>query len=116
MSDEIARVAVRNRDACYARTRKLLQKNLEIAREWVASFGGFLEWREPEAGAIALVKYKSNVPSADLCERMRVRQSTLVVPGAYVGLEGHLRIWLGGREHYLREGFRRISLEVTANA
>jgi hypothetical protein len=113
MSDEIARVAVRNRDACYSRTRELLQKNLQIAQDWLASFGGFLEWRQPEAGAIALVKYKSDVPSAELCERMRVRQNTLVVPGAFVGLEGYLRIWLGGREEYLREGLRRIGLEVT---
>src|ERR1700733_15385708 len=108
MSDEIARVAVLNRDRCYARTRELLTRNLEIAREWVASFDGFLEWREPEAGAIALVKYHSDIPSAELCERMRVEQSTLVVPGAYVGLEGYLRIWLGGREEYLRGGLRRI--------
>lgn len=112
MSDEIARIAVMNQDRCYTRTRELLSKNLEIAREWVKSFDGFLEWREPEAGAIALVKYRSAVPSAELCERMRVRQSTLVVPGAYVGLEGYLRIWLGGREEYLREGLRRIGEEL----
>jgi aspartate/methionine/tyrosine aminotransferase len=115
MSDEIARVAVTNRDKCYARTRELLTKNLEIAREWIKSFDGFLEWREPEAGAIALVKYHADVPSAELCERMRVRQSTLVVPGAYVGLEGYLRIWLGGREEYMREGLRRIGVELRAS-
>jgi aspartate/methionine/tyrosine aminotransferase len=113
MSDEIARVAVRNRDECYARTRELLTKNLQIAREWVASFNGLLEWREPEAGAIALVKYHASIPSVELSERMRVRQSTLVVPGAYVGLEGYLRIWLGGREEYLREGLRRIGVELS---
>jgi aspartate/methionine/tyrosine aminotransferase len=114
MSDEIARIAVVNRERCYARTRELLTKNLEIAREWIASFHGFLEWREPQAGAIALVKYHAETPSAELAERMRVRQSTLVVPGAYVGLEGYLRIWLGGREEYLREGLRRIGVELGA--
>jgi hypothetical protein len=50
--------------------------------------------------------------SAELCERMRVDRSTLVVPGAYVGLEGYLRIWLGGKEDYLREGLRRIGEEL----
>lgn len=116
MSDEIARVAVTpgNREKCYARTRALLSANLEIAREWVKSFDGFLEWREPEAGAIALVKYHSDVPSVELCERLRTRQSTLVVPGSYVRLEGYLRIWLGGRDEYLREGLRRIGVEFQA--
>ncbi len=112
MSDEIARVAVTNREKCYARTRELLTANLAIAREWVESFDGLLAWREPEAGAIALVKYRADIGSAELCERMRVRQSTLVVPGAYVGLEGYLRIWLGGREEYMREGLRRIGVEL----
>lgn len=116
MSDEVARVAVANRERCYARTRELLKANLEIAREWVASFGALLEWKEPEAGAMALVKYHAPIGSAELCERMRVRQSTLVVPGAYVHLEGYLRIWLGGREDYLREGLRRIGVELRAAA
>lgn len=114
ISDRIARTAVdpTNREKCYARTRSLLQANLEIAREWIASFNGFLEWREPEAGAIALVKYNASIPSAELAERMRTRQNTLVVPGSYLGLEGYLRIWLGAREDYLREGLRRIGVEV----
>jgi hypothetical protein len=29
-----------------------------------------------------------------------------------VGLEGHLRIWLGGRQEFLREGLRRIGTEL----
>jgi hypothetical protein len=114
ISDRIARTAVApaNREKCYARTRALLRDNLAIAREWIAGFGGFLEWREPEAGAIALVKYNAPMGSAELAERMRTRQNTLVVPGAYLGLEGYLRIWLGGREDYLREGLRRIGVEL----
>ena len=113
LSDQVARVAVspENREKCYARTRALLATNLAIAREWIASFGNFLEWREPEAGAIALVKYNASIPSAELCERMRTRQNTLVVPGSYLGLEGYVRIWLGAREEYLREGLRRIGEE-----
>jgi hypothetical protein len=114
ISDRIARTAVTpaNREKCYARTHVLLKNNLAIAREWIAGFGGFLEWREPEAGAIALVKYNAAIGSVAVAERMRTRQNTLVVPGAYLGLEGYLRIWLGGREDYLREGLRRIGVEL----
>ena len=116
LSDQLARIAVQpeNREKCYARTRAVLNTNLDLAREWVRGFGGFLEWREPRAGAIALVKYNSSVPSIELCERIRVRQSTLIVPGKQLGVEGFLRIWLGGREDYLREGFRRIGEELRA--
>jgi aspartate/methionine/tyrosine aminotransferase len=114
MSDRIARVAVEpaNRERCYARTREILRHNLPIAREWIASFDDALSWREPQAGAIALLKYAGDVPSLELAERVRRNQSTLIVPGSHVGLEGYLRIWLGGREEFLREGLRRIGLEL----
>ena len=118
MSDRIARVAVEpaNRERCYARTREILRHNLPIAREWARGFGGRLTWTEPVAGAIALMKYASDTPSLAIAERVRVRQNTLIVPGTHVGIEGHLRIWLGGAEPYLREGLRRIGAELTALA
>jgi len=114
MSDRIARVASEpsNRERCYARTREILTHNLPIARAWIESFGGRLTWREPEAGAIALIKYDAPIPSVELAERIRTRQNTLIVPGSHVGLEGYLRVWLGGREDFLREGLRRIGVEL----
>jgi aspartate/methionine/tyrosine aminotransferase len=116
LSDQVAKVAVtaENRDKCYARTRAVLTTNLEIAREWVRGFDGFLEWREPHAGAIGLMKYNSKIPSVELCERIRTRQSTLIVPGKQLGVEGYVRIWLGGREEFLREGLRRVGEEFRA--
>jgi aspartate/methionine/tyrosine aminotransferase len=122
LSDRLARIAVepQNRERCYARTRAILTHNLPIAREWIGRFGGRLTWREPEAGAIALVRYDADIKSLDVAERVRVNQSTLIVPGSHVGLslperreEGYLRIWLGGHEEFLREGLRRIASELT---
>jgi aspartate/methionine/tyrosine aminotransferase len=116
MSDQLARVAVeaKNRERCYARTGEILRHNVPIAREWVRSFGGRLAWTEPTAGAIGLMTYASDTPSLAIADRVRGRQSTLIVPGVHVGIEGHLRIWLGGREDYLREGLRRIGTELAA--
>jgi len=114
LSDKLARIAVmpENREKCYARTRAVLNTNLEIARQWVRTFDGLLEWREPQAGAIALVKYHAGIPSVDLCERIRTSQSTLIVPGKQLGVESYVRIWLGAREDYLREGLRRVGEEL----
>jgi aspartate/methionine/tyrosine aminotransferase len=116
MSDRLARVAVEpeNRERCYARTREILRHNLPIARDWIARFAGRLSWREPQAGAIALVRYDAPINSIELAERVRINQSTLIVPGLHVGLESYLRIWLGGREEFLGEGLRRIGVELHA--
>lgn len=114
ISDAVARVAVQaeNREKLYARTRTILQQNLPIMREWVESFGGFLTFREPRAGALCLVRYASATPSYPLCERIRENRSVLVVPGVHLGLEGFLRLWLGGKQEFLREGLRRVGLEL----
>ncbi len=114
ISDMVARVAVENRDKLYARTRAILQHNLPIMREWAGGFDGFLTFREPKAGALCLVQYHADTPSYELAERVRVRHSVLIVPGAHLGLEGYLRLWLGGKPEFLREGLRRIGLEMHA--
>jgi aspartate/methionine/tyrosine aminotransferase len=110
LSDMVARVAVTpaNRETLYRRTRTILAANLPIIARWAGGFGDLLEFNRPRAGAMALVRYRSTTPSIDLCERIRVEQSTLVVPGSHVGLEGYLRIWYGGRQDYITEGLRRI--------
>jgi aspartate/methionine/tyrosine aminotransferase len=114
MSDRLARVAVEpvNRERCYARTRAILQRNLPIVRDWIEGYAGDLTWQQPEAGAIALVKYRAAIPSLEIADRVRVRRSTLIVPGIHVGLEGCIRLWIGGREPFLREGLRRVGEEM----
>lgn len=116
ISDAVARIAVRpeNRDKLYARTRAILQQNLPVMKAWTDTFGGFLTFREPRAGALCLMQYHSDTPSYELCERVRLQQSVLIVPGSHLGLEGYIRVWLGGKPEFLNEGLRRIGIELEA--
>jgi aspartate/methionine/tyrosine aminotransferase len=116
LSDAVARVAVQeeNRDRLYQRGRALLQQNRKIFSDWLAELGEGFSWVPPKAGAMAFVKYSSPTPSLELVERIRNNQSTLIVPGIHLGLEGHVRIWLGGKRDYLGEGLRRIAEEMSA--
>jgi aspartate/methionine/tyrosine aminotransferase len=116
ISDMVARVAVANRERLYYRTREILQHNLPLMKQWVAGFGDFLTFREPRAGALCLMRYNSPTPSVELVERIREQQSVLIVPGAHLGLEGFVRIWLGGRPEFLTEGLRRIGVELEREA
>lgn len=114
LSDRLARVALENRERCYARTSEILRHNLPIARAWIDSFAGRLQWTPPAAGAIALVRYDADTPSLAIADRVRTTQNTLIVPGSQVGIEGHLRIWIGGKEAFLREGLQRIGTQLKA--
>jgi aspartate/methionine/tyrosine aminotransferase len=114
LSDAVARVAVQkdNREKLFERGRALLQRNRRIFSEWVAGLGDRFSFINPEAGAMAFMKYSSPTPSLELVERIRKNQSTLIVPGIHLGLEGYLRIWLGGEQDYLEEGLRRVAVEL----
>jgi len=113
ISDAVAYVAVEpsNREKLYARTRAILRENVPAVRAWAESFGGFLTFRAPRAGALCLVRYNSATPSVELCERIRVNHSVLIVPGSQLGVEGFVRIWIGGKLDFLNEGLRRIGEE-----
>jgi aspartate/methionine/tyrosine aminotransferase len=116
LSDAVARVAVqeKNRDLLYERGRALLQQNRQIFSEWLSELGEGFSYVPPQAGAIAFVKYSSPTPSLELVERIRDNQNTLIVPGIHLGLEGYVRIWLGGKRDYLEEGLRRVAVEMSA--
>ena len=58
------------------------------------------------------IKYPGDNPSADLCRSIRKNQSTLIVPGVYLGMEGYIRIWFGAKADYLRAGLERIETEL----
>lgn len=115
LSDAVARVAVSpaNREKLFTRTRTILKEQLPIVLDWVASFDGLLEVREPHAGGFCLIQYKSEVSSNELAERIRVNQSTLIVPGSQLQLQNCFRLWFGAPPDKLRVGLRRISVELS---
>jgi len=98
LSDAVARVAVQeqNRERLYERGRALLQRNRQIFSEWLTELGEGFSYIPPVAGAIAFLRYSSPTRSLELVERIRRNQSTLIVPGIHLGLEGYVRIWLEG--------------------
>ncbi len=110
LSDIIACTAVKpqNRAKLFSRTRQILQQNQPVMEEWLQSFGGFFEYNPHVAGAYYFVKYNADVPSLKLVENILHNQSTLIVPGIHLGMEGFLRIWIGAKPEFLKEGLRRV--------
>ncbi len=116
LSDIMTRTAIKaeNREKLYTRTWKILEKNYPVMREWLNSYGDLLTFNPHVAGAFWFVKYNTDLPSEELCQRIMKNQSTLVVPGIHLGMEGFLRIWMGAKPEFLREGLRRIGEEIRA--
>lgn len=112
LSDRMARVAVQaeNREKLYRRTTDILNENRPIFEEWVEDVPQ-LTYTKSEAGAFSFLKLNADIPDLDVVEACREHQSTLIVPGSHFGMEGYVRIWIGGPRDYLKEGLRRIKEE-----
>ena len=110
LSDMLARVALSPRvhSRLAQRTRLTLQSNLGLLTAWVAEQEGRVAWTPPEAGAIAMLRYRAPVNSTLLAERLRTEQDVLVVPGDHFGLDGFIRVGYGMDAPVLTEGLRRI--------
>lgn len=77
------------------RTRSILQKNLAVLEDWLASQNGMFEWTRPQAGAMCMTRYHAPIKSLELADRLRTKHSLLIVPGAHYDIEHTLRIGFG---------------------
>jgi aspartate/methionine/tyrosine aminotransferase len=105
LTDLLARIALRPeiRERILERTRSILRANYPIISTWVASRDGF-SLVDPQAGAIAYVRYGMEVGSVDLVERLRREKSVLIVAGEHFLMNNYLRIGYGGPADRLRAG------------
>ncbi len=89
------------------RTQGIIRHNLGILADWVASCNDLFSYTPPDAGAIAMVRYRQDIGSAELAERLRVEQSVLIVPGHHFGIDSTMRLGFGLPENELVEGLDR---------
>jgi aspartate/methionine/tyrosine aminotransferase len=91
-----------------ARTRRYIRDGFPVLEEWMKSHGDMFQLVPPQAAAIAFVRYRLDINSSELVERLRDEKSVLIIPGDHFGVDGHLRISYGLHHDYLRDGLERI--------
>lgn len=97
LSDLLARIALAagTRERILRRTRTIIRENLDVLTNWLDGQDGLFTYRRPDAGAICYVRYDAPINSTELCERLRVEQDLLLVPGDHFGMDRFLRIGFG---------------------
>jgi len=110
LNDFLARQALdpARRGRILARTRRILNDNFPIMAEWLDRHGRLFSYAAPDAGAIVYVRYRHDVNSTELVDRLRERKSVLIVPGDHFGMDRYLRIGYGEEPEYLRQGLTRL--------
>ncbi len=109
LTDRLATLALdpNVRPRLLQRTRAILHEGLDRLERW-ARADDALVYRPPDAGAICYIRYRYDIPSLELAERLRVEQDVLVVPGAHFGMDRYIRIGYGLRGDRLTEALDRV--------
>lgn len=78
-----------------ARTRDFIRNGFPNLEKWMADREGMFEPVSHEASAVALLRYRLDINSSDLADRLRTEKSVLVIPGDHFGMDGFLRVSFG---------------------
>ena len=100
------------REKLYDRTKRIVRGQLPLVQAFVKESGGKLEFNQPDATAMAFMRWRGPGTTSDLCKRLLEKRSTLVVDGKLMGLDGYVRVWSGAPRDKLVEGLRRFAEEI----
>jgi aspartate/methionine/tyrosine aminotransferase len=110
-SQTIALFAFKNISRLRENTRKIVNTNLPIVRDFINS-QNLIKWVEPDSGIISFPKLPDKVNAMELINLLKRKYDTLVVPGEFFESPGYIRLGFGCPEPILREGLRRLKLAV----
>lgn len=107
-NDLIASYVLKNRDLVLARNRKIVERNLEIADEWVAAQPR-VSWLRPRGVTTGYLRLDIPQDDFDFCLKLATERKTLLIPGGCFDLPRGARLGYCAREPVLREGLRRLA-------
>lgn len=108
LSDYLACRTFANREAILARTHAISAQNLRTLRAFIAERGDLFSWVEPRGGLLGLLRYHLDVPSEIVANRLAEEESVMLAPGSAFGMEGRLRIGIGGQPERFVAGLERV--------
>jgi hypothetical protein len=95
-----------------AESREIARRNIAIVKKWVESTKK-VSWIESNGG-MCFPKLKGVKSSARFAEYLLKNHDTLVSPGFFFGLDGHIRIGLGGPGEILEGGLAQLGEALKA--
>ena len=108
IDDKLAALALNNKEKIFARNREILLKNRAILDQWVNETPE-VYYQRPVAGTTALVYYKKDIPSYELCVKLLQSKGVMFTPGECFEMEGAVRIGYAFDSKLLREGLDKFA-------
>jgi aspartate/methionine/tyrosine aminotransferase len=101
-SEVLARIALKARQKILDRNRRVIRDNLAVLDEFFADYRHLFDWREPDGGCVAFIRYKGPEGGEEFTRRLVEESGVLFLPSSIYRSE------LGPvPENCLRVGFGR---------
>ena len=111
VTEWLALLAIRHRQAIYARARQVSLANLELIESVWSSWTDRIAWIKPRGGFTVFPWFHGERDTRPLCERLGTR-GILVVPGDCFGMPSHVRLGFGAQPNDFAGGFERLNAEI----
>ena len=108
LDEELAAIALANKEKILARNLKIVRDNLKILDEWVAK-EPHISYVKPKAGTVTLLYYDFDRPSRELCLDLINHHGLLFTPGDCFEFENCVRIGYGCSTEELVAGLNKFS-------
>ncbi len=111
LSDHLAAIVFEEEmhDSIIDRTRHILRENWRVVEDWLSDNRDIFTYIPPEASAIFLTRYKSDIDSIQLAELLIREKSVLIAPGDHFLMPKHIRLGYGHHADKLPVGLERIA-------
>lgn len=103
IDEKLAALALANRETIFERNRNIIKTNRKILDDWVNATDE-VYYVKPDSGTTALVFYKKDMPSYDLCLDLIDNKGLLFAPGSAFELEHCVRVGYAFDGENLKKG------------
>jgi aspartate/methionine/tyrosine aminotransferase len=114
LTEQLAEVALRQRDLILARTSKVVAANLQLLDQFFAEWKDELGWVRPRGGMICFPWLKRSGDARVFCRAVAER-GTLLAPGDCFQMPEHFRLGFGVMEEGFGNALQRIADHLTAS-
>jgi len=108
--ERLSVVAMQQLEGIGTRAKQLLDRNRQILNDFLDTRDD-LEVIRPEFGTVMFPRVRHGT-SERLCELLREKYETSVVPGAFFEMPAHFRIGIAGNTDLLQKGLERLALAL----
>jgi aspartate/methionine/tyrosine aminotransferase len=81
-SEVLARIALKAREQILAKNVKVVRENLTVLSDFFAQFQHLFDWREPEGGCVAFIRYKGKEGVEEFTRKLVEESGVLLLPSS----------------------------------